>query len=139
MEAIAAIFFVGLVLAAGVCILFLCFIQPIWSIVDVAVSNEHSGATKTVVILLTLLLLGPIMTFFYACFGTHSRLLRVSTLVAFALLLLVGTTAIGVALAVPAAKSIWDRNVKGQTVQVEQKDFAHPGLPQEVVPGKLQP
>ena len=36
-------------------------------------------------ILITLLLLGPIMTFFYACFGTRSRVLRISTLICFLL------------------------------------------------------
>jgi len=88
----------------GCCLFFLVFVQPIWSIVDVAVSKEHSGGTKAVVILLTLLLLGPIMTFFYACFGTRSRVLRNTTLICFTVLLLSGGAVLGLAIAVPMVK-----------------------------------
>ena len=79
--AITAIFFMLSGLSAGV--FMVCF-QPLWAIIDVAVSKEHSGGTKAAVILLSLLLLGPLMTFLYACFGTHSKVLkRVSIVGAF--------------------------------------------------------
>ena len=90
--------------AGGMSLFFLICIQPIWSIVEVAVSKEHSGGTKAAVILLTLLLLGPIMTFFYACFGTHSRALRRATILAFVIGLISGTVVIGLAIAVPAVR-----------------------------------
>ncbi len=79
-----------ILLTGGCCLFFLIFVQPIWGIVDVAISKEHSGGTKAVVILLTLLLLGPIMTFFYACIGTRSRILRGATLISFFVLVLSG-------------------------------------------------
>jgi hypothetical protein len=72
--------------------------------VDVAVCKKHSGGTKAAVILLTLLLLGPIMTFFYACFGTRSRIFRNTTLISFVILLLSGGLLIGMAIAVPMVK-----------------------------------
>jgi hypothetical protein len=109
METVAAIFFVILVLVCALCAFFLLVVQPIWGIVDVAVSNEHSGATKAIVIILTLLLLGPLMTFIYACFITRSSVLRRFTLIAFGLLIAMGVLAIGVAIAVPAIKHLWEK------------------------------
>jgi hypothetical protein len=44
------------------------------------------------------------MTFFYACFGTRSRVLRTTTLTCFTVLLLCGAVMIGMAVAVPALK-----------------------------------
>jgi hypothetical protein len=44
------------------------------------------------------------MTFFYACFGTRSRVLRRSTLFSFVVLLLSGGAALGLAIAVPMLK-----------------------------------
>ena len=60
---------------------FLFAVQPVWTIVDVAVSPRRSSGAKVAIILLTLLALGPLLTFFYALFGTHSRGLRTSTIV----------------------------------------------------------
>jgi hypothetical protein len=107
METMLGLILLLLVLAGGGCLLFLICIQPIWSMVDVAVSKEHSGGTKAAVILLTLLLLGPIMTFFYACFGTRSRVLRGSTLISLIVLLVCGGSTLGLAIAVPALKQKW--------------------------------
>ena len=91
-----------ILLIGGSCLFFLIFVQPIWGIVDVATSKEHSGGTKAAVILLTLLLLGPIMTFFYAWIGTRSRVFRASTLICFIVLVLCGGSLLGLAIAVPA-------------------------------------
>ena len=93
-----------ILLVGGCCLFFLVFAQPIWGVVDVAVSKEHSGGTKAVVILLTLLLLGPIMTFFYGCFVTRSRILRNATVICFTMLLLSGAAMLGLAIAVPMVK-----------------------------------
>ena len=98
METILGLILLLILLIGGCCLFFLIFIQPIWGIVDVAVSKEHSGGIKAVVILLTLLLLGPIMTFIYACVGTRSRILRSCTLISFVVLLLSGGSALGLAL-----------------------------------------
>jgi hypothetical protein len=107
MEIVAQLVFVALVFAGILCAGFLLAIQPIWGIVDVAVDKEHSGGTKALVIVLTLLVLGPIMTFFYACFGTRSKALRRTTLIAFSVVMIAGIGAIGIAVAVPAAKRVW--------------------------------
>ena len=80
MTAIAAIIgFVGLVIAFC-CGFFLLFVQPIWTIVDVACCKKLSGGAKATLIVLTLVLLGPLLTFFYALFGTQSRGLRKTTI-----------------------------------------------------------
>lgn len=113
METIAPIFFVILVLIAALCAFFLLAVQPIWGIVDVAVSKEHSGATKALVIILTLLVLGPLMTFIYACFITRSSVLRRFTLIAFGLLVAMGLLALAVAVAVPATKHLWEKKKTG--------------------------
>lgn len=81
-------FFAGLFLAAG---------QLIWGIIDVAASPRHSGGTKAAIILLTMLLLGPIMTFFYACFGTHARALRRTTIAALIALVISGGVVLAMA------------------------------------------
>jgi hypothetical protein len=104
METILGIALILLLLVGGCSLFFLIFVQPIWSVVDVAVSKEHSGGTKATIILLTLLLLGPIMTFFYACIGTRSRILKGSTLISFVVVLLSGGSMLGLAIAVPALK-----------------------------------
>jgi hypothetical protein len=104
METILGIAMLLVLLVGGCCLFFLMFVQPIWGIVDVATSEEHSGGTKAAVILLTLLLLGPIMTFFYACIGTRSRVLRGATLITFVILALSGGSLLGLAIAVPALK-----------------------------------
>ena len=104
METILGIVMLLIVLVGGCSLFFLIFVQPIWGIVDVATSTEHSGGTKAAVILLTLLLLGPIMTFFYACIGTRSRIFRGTTLISFIVLVLSGGSLLGLAIAVPALK-----------------------------------
>jgi hypothetical protein len=104
METILGLLLLLIVLTGGACVFFLVFVQPISGIVDVAVSKEHSGGTKAAVILLTLLLLGPIMTLFYACLGTRSRVLRNLTLVSFVVLVISVGSLIGLAVAVPMVK-----------------------------------
>src|SRR5262245_35665008 len=104
METILGIIMLPILLIGGCCLFFLIFVQPIWGIVDVAISKEHSRGTKAAVILLTLLLLGPIMTFFYGCIGTRSRVLRGTTLISFIVLVLSGGSLLGLAIAVPALK-----------------------------------
>jgi hypothetical protein len=115
METILGLLMMLILLIGGSCLFFLIFIQPIWGVVDVAVSKEHSGGVKAAVILLTLLLLGPIMTFFYACFGTRSRALRGSTLITFVVLLLSGGVMLGLAIAVPSLqqKLSWQTTAAG--------------------------
>ncbi len=116
METAAALLFAALILLGAVCACFLVVAQPIWGIVDVATSDKHSGGTKTAIILLTLLLLGPIMTFFYACCGTCSKALRRATLIASGALAFAGVSALVVALATPAAKNLWARTTQARTV-----------------------
>jgi hypothetical protein len=117
METILGLILMLILLIGGCCLFFLIFIQPIWGIVDVATSKEHSGGTKATVILLTLLLLGPIMTFFYACFGSRSRILRVTTLICFVVFLFSGGAMLGLAIAVPALKQKlpWQTATAGNT------------------------
>jgi len=104
MEAILGLILIITLLVGRLCAFFLAFVQPIWRIVDVAVSKVHSGGTKAAVILLSLLLLGPIMTFFYACFGTRSRILRNSTLVSFVVLVVSVGAMMVLAVALPMVK-----------------------------------
>jgi|SRR5215471_15452643 len=104
MEPLLQLTMLLILLVGGVCVFFLMFIQPIWGIVDAAVSKELSGGAKAAIILLTILLLGPIMTFFYACFGTRSRVFRNATLICFVVTLLSGTALLGMAIAVPVVK-----------------------------------
>ena len=104
MEAILQLLVVVFLIAGGISLFFLLAIQPIWGIVDVAISKEHSGGTKAAVILLTLLLLGPIMTFFYACFSSPSRIFRRLTVTAFVIFVLSAVAVIGLAIAAPAVR-----------------------------------
>ena len=135
METILGLILMLILLIAGCCLFFLIFVQPIWGVVDVAISKEHSGGTKAVVILLTLLLLGPIMTFLYACFGTRSRILRVSTLISFVILLLSGGAAIGMALAVPMLQ----QKLPWRTTPAGNADAGPPGVPAEVAVNGADP
>jgi hypothetical protein len=91
-------------IAGGISLFFLLAVQPIWGIVDVAVSKEHSGGTNAAVILLTLLLLGPVMTFFYACFSSPSRIFRRLTVMAFVMVVSSALAVIGLAIAAPAVR-----------------------------------
>ncbi len=141
METILGLILLLLLLVGGCCLFFLVFIQPIWGVVDVAVSKEHSGGTKAAVILLTLLLLGPIMTFFYACFGTRSRVLRRSTLFSFVVVLLSGGAALGLAIAVPMLKQKlpW-RRAPAQSAESADNTAAAPvHEPAEVVANSVDP
>ena len=138
METILGLILLLLLLVGGCCLFFLVFIQPIWGVVDVAVSKEHSGGTKAAVILLTLLLLGPIMTFFYACFGTRSRVLRRSTLFSFVVLLLSGGAALGLAIAVPALKQKLPLRT-APAEKVENAPAAPMPVPAEVVVNSVDP
>jgi hypothetical protein len=121
-ETILGLILMVILLVGGCCLFFLLFIQPIWSLVDVAVSKEHSGGAKAAVILLTLLLLGPIMTFLYACFGTRSRILRNMTLTCLVSLLLSGGALVGLAVAVPMVK----QKLGWQTVSTETAPHSVP-------------
>lgn len=104
MESILVTLMVLFLIVGGISLFFLLAIQPIWGIVDVAISKEHSNGTKVAVILVTLLLLGPIMTFFYACFSTTSRWLRRATLVAFVIALISGLGLIGLVVTAPVVR-----------------------------------
>ena len=104
MEIILQLLVVLFLIAGGISLFFLLAIQPIWGIVDVAISKEHSGGTKAAVILLTLLLLGPIMTFFYACFSSPSRIFRRLTVATFVIVMISAAVVIGLAIAAPAVR-----------------------------------
>lgn len=97
METLIGILVLMVMAIGGSAALFLCVFQPIWGIIDVAVSQELSGAAKAVIILLTILLLGPIMTFFYGVFGTHSRIFKRATVAASLVLLFSGLAFISLA------------------------------------------
>ncbi len=129
MEIIVPLLFAALVLVGVVCTCFLVTAQPIWGMIDVAVSEKHSGVTKALVILFTLVLLGPIMTFLYACFGTHSKALRGTTLTAFALLMISGASALGLLVGVPAAKKFWPRLPGSQPATGTRNNARAPALP----------
>ena len=135
METILGLILMSILLIGGCCLFFLMFIQPIWGVVDVAVSKEHSGGTKAAVILLTLLVLGPIMTILYACFGTRSRALRSSTLICFVVALLSGGSVLGLALAVPRVQ----QKLPWRTASAEKARAASPGTPVEVEANDVDP
>ena len=79
----------------------LLVIQPIWAIVDIAAS-PWSTAVKATLIVLTLVLLGPLLTFFYAVFATKSPGLRHTTLAVTGLFVLsIGAVFTAAALAPP--------------------------------------
>lgn len=138
MESTLGLILLLIVLVGGCCFFFLIFIQPIWGVVDVAVSREHSGGTKAVVILLTLLLLGPIMTFFYACIGTRSRVLKCSTLISFFVLLLSGASMLGLTITIPALKQKlpWQSTITGNA---NSPMTAPTGAPTEVAVNTVNP
>lgn len=81
-----ACFFAAAFLAVG---------QLVWGIVDAAVSEHLSRGAKAAIILVTMFLLGPIMTFFYACFGTRSRGFRRATIASMIVFVVSGTGVIG--------------------------------------------
>lgn len=97
------------VLGVGLCVLFLALIQPIWGLVDVATSEDHSNGAKAAVIILTLILLGPLMTIGYAIFGTHSKALRRMTLFIVTLLLISALSVIGLAMTSPDSRAALDK------------------------------
>jgi len=107
MDIIAALALLVLLVLGALCVFFLVCIQPIWGIVDVAASKEQSGGVKAVVIILTLVLLGPLMTIGYAFFGTRSTGFRMTTVVTLTVLLSSGLYAVGLALAVPATQGVF--------------------------------
>ena len=125
METILALIVVVFLVAGGISLFFLLAVQPIWGIVDVAISKEHSGGTKAAVILLTLLLLGPIMTFFYACFSSPSRIFRRLTVAAFVMVVISAGVAIGLAIAAPAVR----QKLKLPMAAVTQPTDASPFVP----------
>jgi len=104
MEAILGIVLLVLMVTAGFCLFFLAVVQMIWAMVDVAISKKQSNGVKIIVILLTLLCLGPIMTIVYGCFLTDSGLLRKATLISLIVLVLSGAGVVGLAVAVPALR-----------------------------------
>jgi hypothetical protein len=121
MGTIAAMVFLGSVFTGLICVLFLSTAQPVWTIVDVATSDKHSAGTKAILIILTLLLLGPIVTFLYACFGTRSSALRKATLCSFTVLVLAVICACGMGVAMPRAQSPWEHAAKPRPVSPEQQ------------------
>jgi len=104
MQSILGLLLLLFVITGGLGLVFLLAIQPIWAIVDVAVSKQHSGGTKAAVILLTLLVLGPIMTFFYACFSSASTVLRRATWGAFITVLISAGVIVVLAVTAPAVR-----------------------------------
>lgn len=83
--------------------LFLFAVQPIWSMVDIAESRRLTGGVKAVLIVLTIVLLWSLLTFFYALFGSESRALRQWTKVngaifAVGLAAFIGLSAVGAAI-----------------------------------------
>ena len=135
METILGLILLLILLIGGCCLFFLIFVQPIWGIVDVAVSKEHSGGVKALVILLTLLLLGPIVTFFYACVSTRSRILRSCTLISFVVVLLSGGAVLGLAVAVPVLK----QKLPWRTASAGKAGAASIDVPLEVVTNGVDP
>ncbi|MBK8000086.1 MAG: hypothetical protein IPK15_15545 [Verrucomicrobia bacterium] len=119
METILGLLALAAFLIGGCCLFFLLFVQPIWGLVDVATSKHHSRGIKAAVILVTLLLLGPFATFFYACIGTRSRLLRITTLASFGVLLLAGALTLGMAMVVPAVqqKLTWWKTPPAENIE----------------------
>ncbi|NNC88675.1 MAG: hypothetical protein HKN82_09485 [Akkermansiaceae bacterium] len=105
MEAIFGVLIFLCIAVVIVSAVFMGFFQPLWGIIDVAVSREHTSGTKAAVILLTLLLLGPIMTFFYACFGTRSPALKRSTIAASVALLVSAVAAVGLSAVHPGMRN----------------------------------
>ena len=81
MEAIAALLGIVGMISVLLAAFFMLCVQPIWSICDIACSPRIPTGGKVTLIILTLVLLGPLLTFFYALFGSRSRGLRKSTLV----------------------------------------------------------
>ena len=140
METGTAMVFLALLLTGGLCIVFLAVAQPIWGIIDVAVSKQHSGGTKAFVVVLTLVLLGPVMTILYACFGRCSSALRKSTLIALAALFGVGASGIALAVAVPAVTGRWrpfPSNVS--TAQNSRRDKPALGAFKQLAAGEVAP
>jgi hypothetical protein len=105
METIVPILLTVLGVTVFLSVCFLVCIQPIWGLIDVAESKEHSRGVKATVIVLTLFLLGPLMTIGYAIFGAHSKQLRRTTLGLLGLLLVSLGSLVGLALTVPAMQS----------------------------------
>lgn len=64
METLAGLVIMGLMLLILSTLFFLLLVQPFWAVADVAVSKEYSRRKKAVIILLTLFLLGPVLSFF---------------------------------------------------------------------------
>jgi len=95
--------------------------------VDVVLSKEHSGGTKAAVMLLTLCVLGPLMTIGYACIGTRSRALKKTTLLCLTLFLLSGMIMLAMAIAVPTLRETvhWStstpENTNSTPVSTEKK------------------
>ena len=141
METMLGLILLLILLIGGCCLFFLIFIQPIWGVVDVAVSKEHSGGTKAAVILLTLLLFGPVMTFFYACFGTRSRVLKRSTLISFLVLFLAGGLLLGLSIAVPMVKQKlpWRTTPAVPAESAEMAEDAPPGGQAEILANSVNP
>lgn len=84
--AISAFMIVGLTL-----MLFMVLVQPVWCLIDCAVDNRRSGASKAVWIVVLVVLYG-IANWFYGAFAADGAWLRRLTRLAwlFAFLLLVG-------------------------------------------------
>ena len=108
METILGLLALCIMAVGGLAAVFMCFFQPIWGIVDVAVSKEHSGAAKTAVILLTVLLLGPVMTFFYGLVGTKTSVYRRATIAGALVLLFSGVALLSLAALSSSARETVD-------------------------------
>lgn len=141
MESIAMLIFFVCLFVGIISFGFLSSIQPIWTIIEVAVSNKLSKASKVTLLLLMLVglplaiisvvgaIFAPIIAlipFFYGCFFTASLALRKATRISFLILI---CAIIGVTGAAFASSRVQDNlsqitkiTIKGNKVSVEIKD-----------------
>ena len=108
METLFGILALCVMAVGGLAAVFMCFFQPIWALIDVSISKEHSPAAKAAVILLTILLLGPVMTFFYGIVGTKTQLFKRATVTGALLLLFSGIALLSLAAVSSSARDTVD-------------------------------
>lgn len=134
MEAVLAILGVILLVLVGIALVFSFVFQPLWGIIDVVTSKEHSSGKKATVILLTVLLLGPIMTFFYACFGSKSAVLKKTSIMS-ALTMLVGSLLLlGLSQVTPSIKNHVSGFIAKQVSEGPGEILMQPGMPAPAAP-----
>lgn len=102
MEILAALGFIALALIVAVCAVFLFTVQPIWRIAEMAASEKQLRGGKKLLVIASVLFLGPAMMSCYPCFRKQSRTLRRTTTFVFAIMVLAGVGAIGIAIGLSA-------------------------------------